>query len=159
MKDRTMNIFKKLFSTSSKRIRKSANPLVNDLSFETLDRRIVFDAAGLDMPALGPASDAAITEVNQPQTSINFPFSPNKTICPITFTTDISDIGEANSDQINSGQPRSANSTVTNTDKAFADLSWLSLANTDTTNQDIARADGAAKDKFTTILSEFSENK
>ncbi len=152
-----MNIFRTLFGPISKRVRKSAAPTGNDLSFETLDRRIVFDAAGLDMPTLGPASDAVITEVNQPQASINFPFSPNKTICPITFTTDNSDIGEANSAQINSGQPRSANSTVTN--KAFADLSWLSLANTDTTNQDMARADGAAKDKFTTILSEFSEEK
>ena len=154
-----MNIFRRLFGPISKRVRKSAGSPVNDLSFETLDRRIVFDAAGLDMPTLGPAPDAVITEVNQPQASINFPFSTNKTICPITFTTDNSDIGEANSAQINSGSPRSADSTVTNTDKAFADLSWLSLANTDTTNQDMARADGAAKDKYTTILPEFSEEK
>ena len=156
-KDRVMNISRRLFGPISKRVRKPAASPVNDLSFETLDRRIVFDAAGLEMPTLGPVPDAVITEVNQPQASINFPFSPNKTICPITFTTDNSDIGEANSAQINSVQPRSANSTVTN--KAFADLSWLSLANTDTTNQDMARADGAAKDKFTTILSEFSEKK
>ena len=159
MKDRTMNIFKKLFSTSSKRIRKSANPLVNDLSFETLDRRIVFDAAGLDTPALGPASDAVITEVNHPQTSMNFPFSTNKTICPITFTKDESDIGQANLSRINSGPSRSADSKLTNTDQAFADLSWLSLASTNTTVQDIAGSGSFSKDKFTTILSEFSENK
>ena len=140
-------------------MRKSADTPVKDLSFETLDRRIVFDAAGLDMPTLGPAPNAVIAEVNQPQASINYPFSTNKTICPITFTTDNSDVGEANSAQINSGSPRSADSTATNTDKAFADLSWLSLANTDTTNQDMARSDGAAKNKFTTILPEFSEEK
>ncbi len=159
MKDRAMNIFKKLFGPPSKRVRKSPNALVNDLSFETLNRRIVFDAVGLDMPTLGPASDAMITELNQQQVSINFPFSANKTICPITFTTDNSDTGEANSAHINSGSARSAGSKLTNTDKAFADLSWLSLANTDTTDQDIARSDGAATDKSTTIRSEFSEKK
>ena len=159
MKDRAMNIFRKLFSPSSKRIRKSANALVNDLSFETLDRRIAFDAAGLDMPTLGPAVDAVISEASQPQASITFPFSPNETICPITFTTDESDIREANSSHINSGSPRSAGSKLTNTDQAFADLSWLSLASTGTTDQDIAGSDSTAKDKFATILSQFSENK
>jgi hypothetical protein len=158
MKDRAMNIFRKLFSPSSKRIRKSANALVNDLSFETLDRRIAFDAAGLDVPTQELVSEITISEVSQ-QASINFPFSPNKTICPITFTTDESDIGEANSSHINSGSPRSAGSKLTNTDRAFADLSWLSLASTGTTDQVMARADSAAKDKFTTILSQFSENK
>ena len=97
--------------------------------------------------------------MSQPQTSIAFPFSPNKTICPITLTTDESDIGEPNSSHINSESPRSAGSKTTNIDRAFADLSWLSLASTGTTDQDMARADNAAKDKFTTILSEFSEEK
>ena len=159
MKDRAMNIFRKLFSPSSKRIRKTANALVNDLSFETLDRRIAFDAAGLNIPTLELTVDAVISEVSQPQTSIAFPFSPNKTICPITLTTDESDIGEPNSSHINSESPRSAGSKTTNIDRAFADLSWLSLASTGTTDQDMARADSAAKDKFTTILSQFSENK
>ena len=159
MKDRAMNIFRKLFSLPSKRIRKSANALVNDLSFETLDRRIAFDAAGLNIPTLELTVDAVISEVSQPQTSIAFPFSPNKTICPITLTTDESDIGEANSSHTNSESPRSAGSKITNIDRAFADLSWLSLASTGTTDQDMARADSAAKDKFTTILSQFSENK
>lgn len=159
MKDRAMNILRKLFSPSSKRIRKSAKTIVNDLSFETLDRRIVFDAAGLDMPALGPASDAVITEAIQPQTSINFPFSTNKTICPINFTTDESDIGQPNSSHINFGPSMSADSKLTNTDQAFADLSWLRLASTNTTVQEIAESGSYSKDKFTTILSEFSENK
>ncbi len=48
-------------------------------------------------------------------------------------------------------------SRLTNTDRAFADLSWLSLANTDTTDQDIASSNSTAKDKFATILSEFSD--
>ena len=156
MKDRAMNIFRKFFSPSSKRIRKSANVLVNDLSFETLDRRIAFDAAGLNIPTLELTVDAVISEVSQPQTSIAFPFSPNKTICPITLTTDESDIGEPNSSHINSESPRSAGSKTTNIDRAFADLSWLSLASTGTTDQDMARADSATKDKFTTILSQFS---
>ena len=48
-------------------------------------------------------------------------------------------------------------SRLTNTDRAFADLSWLSLANTDTTDQDIASSNSTVKDKFATILSEFSD--
>ena len=152
-----MNIFRKLFSPSSRRNRKSANTLVNDLSFETLDDRIAFDAASLDMPAVEQVSNAVISDVSQPQASIAFPSSPNKTICPITSTTGASDIEEADLSHTNLKSTRSVDAKLTNTDRAFADLAWLSLANTDTTDQDMTESDSNAKDKFATILSEKKE--
>ena len=151
-----MNIFRKLFSPSFRRIRKSAGTLVNNLSFETLDHRVVLDAAGLDVPTQELVSEITISEVSQ-QASINYPFSPNNTICPITFTTDELDGEKVNLSNTNLESSSLVDSRLTNTDRAFADLSWLSLANTDTTDQDIASSNSTAKDKFATILSEFSD--
>ena len=126
------------------------------MSFETLDHRVVLDAAGLDVPTQELVSEITISEVSQ-QASINYPFSPNNTICPITFTTDELDGEKVNLSNTNLESSSLVDSRLTNTDRAFADLSWLSLANTDTTDQDIASSNSTAKDKFATILSEFSD--
>ncbi len=153
-----MDIFGKLLSQSSKRIRKSSRTLVDTMSFGTLDHRIAFDAAGLDLPIQELASDGVISEVRQPQARIDFPSSSNKIIGQINFTTDELNGKKVNLPDANFELTSVVNAKLTNTDRAFADLSWLSLASTDTPDQDMASSDSAAKDKFATILSEFSDH-